>query len=52
MWFCMIGKCLERELLHRSEVNVDGWKQIASEFTVPELFWRMVLEELGYQPRH
>ena len=23
VWFCMLGKCLERELLHRSKMNVD-----------------------------
>lgn len=47
----MLAKCLERQLLHRSKINVDGWKQIGSDFAVPELFLKVVMEVLGYQPK-
>lgn len=33
-------------------MNVDGWKQIASDFGVPELVLSVVMEVLGYQPKH
>lgn len=45
--FCMLVSVL-RELLHRSKMNVDSWKQIASDFAVPKPFLGVVMEVLGY----
>lgn len=46
---CSLG-VLEENSSTEDECN--GWKQIASDFVVPELFLRVVMEVFGYQPKH